>query len=433
MGAQCTTPLVQEALEERFDNIETTGLPNLLAKTQESVGKDQKLLELDRSDDSTITDSTTSESGDSLEPAPSSSTHERDSEKSALGRGSEQTSLEDKELAPSASIKGTVAEALRLFQKKDDVVGACSILRKVQAKLGTHADGMAEWREIVNSSPVRQLLVELGKVRDIGHACCSQGEQWACAFKSPKGDQSLHVFVDSKTPSVLQYRLHVGFPVKLTNALAVAAEVELSTNWNSFLVGVPEVLSRTGCTRYVAKSQISLMGGFIKIESLDEIRRYIDEEAGIVTESLESVEADHPMYCKPSRGYKRAQTCVKSVWVACGSTDTMLLQAGKLTMPFACTKSMVSMLAGLVAKHILAGLVKQCMRTKAPGNPWEDALRKDTFGFYARLDRCAQSSASQSRRPTADHVTCSTEDIASFVERCQLKYALSGARRRRCV
>jgi len=224
------------------------------------------------------------------------------------------------------------------------------------------------------------LNVESEKMKDIGYLCCSHDQQWACVYKNAKGDQSMHVLFDPQKPHEVQYRLHVGFPVKLTNALAIASEVELSSHWNSFLVDTPVVLARTGGTRMVVKSQISVMLGFIKNDSLDEIRRYIDEEGGIVYESMSSLDENHPLYTKPRRGFKRTETHVKSLWVACGPDHTMLLQNGRLTLPFQCTKTLLTSLAGLVGKLILAGLVKNALRTVEPGNPWEEALAKEHPG-----------------------------------------------------
>merc|ERR1711865_951105 len=98
---------------------------------------------------------------------------------------------------------------------------------------------------------VKKLLSEYEKMRDIGRTCCTGGEQWVSVYKNAGGDQSLDVCFDSKTPNLVQYRLNVGFPVKLTNALAIASEVELSKHWNAFLVDTPQVLSRTGSTRMI--------------------------------------------------------------------------------------------------------------------------------------------------------------------------------------
>lgn len=231
----------------------------------------------------------------------------------------------------------------------------------------------------------------------------------------------MYVCFDPNTPNLVQYRLNVAFPVKLTNALAIANEAELSKHWNSFLVDTPKVLSRTGSTRMVVESRIALLMGFIKNESLDEVVRYVDEEAGIVAESLCTVEESSPMYFKPRAGFKRTDASVKSLWIACGPDHSQLIQTGCLALPFNCTKSMLTTIASLVGKYLLAGLVKNAMRTVEPGNPWEATLKEDSHGFYRRLDRCVQSSASLKRCPKVGKpVSCEPTEIASFFERYQL-------------
>jgi len=446
MGAQCSAPPAQDVFEQcTFESDAKHVMAPSAFQDEAQSGKDQTCFDT-WTEDSTRADDSHS-GGDPLEPAWEPEPDEyplliegcrydvrrfgtlgtEDTSTLDGGENLKQVSvIAERELgsgphASVESIQADIEESLRLYEEDDDVIGACSMLAKVQAALQTQSGGSKKWRATVDIPCIRRLISELELLKGIGRACCSHDQQWACVYKNAGGDQSLHVCFDSKNPYCLQYRLHVGFPVKLTNALAIASEVELSSHWNSFLVGPPQVLSRKGCTRMVVASQISVMLGCIKNESLDEIRRYVDEEAGIVAESMCTLGEDSPLYYKPKGGFKRADCTIKSLWVACGPEHTTLMQHGCLKLPFQCTKTMLTTLAGLVGKYLLAGLVRNALRTVEPGNPWEDVLSKDPHGFYRQLDRCVLSEASQSRCPSSGLVSSSSSEISSLLDRRQLQ------------
>lgn len=225
---------------------------------------------------------------------------------------------------------------------------------------------------------------------------------------------------DPAEPYLVQYRLNLVFPVKLTNAFAIGNEIELAPLWNSFLTDTPEVLSRTKSMYMVVSSKLSALGGMVKNESLDEIRRYIDEDAGIVVESISTVDEKHPLHRKPSRGYKRTDNTIRSVWAACGPEHSVFRSVGSLALPFQSSKRMLTTLGGLVGKYVLAGLIRNAMRSLEPGSPWENALVKDTNGFYARLDRCVRSEASERRRPLSGSVSCDMDELCALLERNHL-------------
>jgi len=293
----------------------------------------------------------------------------------------------------------------------------------LQASLQARPGGIDEWKAIVDTPLVRQLTADLEKMRAIGHACCSDDQDWFNIYKNATENQSMAACLDPNNPYALQYRLEMVLPVKLANALAITSEIELTSHWNSFLVSDPTVVSRTKGTSMTVRAQTSAMMGLIKNESLDEIHRYIDEEAGIVAEHMCSVQEGNPLYSKPSRGFKRTQTKIESLWVACGPHHTLLRQTGTLELPFKLTKYLLQSLTGLVAKYILSGLIKTSNRSLEPGNPWEEAMAKDANDFYRRLDRCSQSEASQRRRPISGRVSCDASELSSFLNRHQLPQA----------
>lgn len=321
----------------------------------------------------------------------------------------------------SRSPSALVSLAHRCFEVDGDAVAAFRILAKLQASLHAQSGGIDEWNTIVNTPDVKQLIAECDKMRAIGHACCSSGQDWVTVYKNANEHQTLEACFDSQNPYALQYRLQMVFPVNLKNALAVTSEIELQSHWNSFLVGPPTVLQRTKGMRMIVTSQCSALMGMIRNEALDDITRYVDEEAGLVAEHLCSVQENSPMYSQPSHGFKRTQTHIQNVWVACGSDHTILRQNGKLTSPIPLTKTLLNTIAGLVGKYILSGLIRNANRSLEPGNPWEEAMKQDVNDFYCRLDRCVQSTASQKRCHTAGHVSCDASELSALLDRHKLQ------------
>jgi len=116
----------------------------------------------------------------------------------------------------------------------------------------------------------------------------------------------------------------------------------------------------------VVSSRLSALGGMVKNESLDEIRRYIDEDAGIVVESISTVDDKHPLHRKPSRGYKRTDNTIRSVWAACGPEHSVFRSVGSLALPFQSSKRMLTTLGGLVGKYVLDGSLEKLQLIGCP-------------------------------------------------------------------
>jgi hypothetical protein len=136
-----------------------------------------------------------------------------------------------------------------------------------------------------------------------------------------------------------------------------------------------------------------------KIDMLNEIQRFLDVAGGVLVEYIQSCEPDHPDYVKPLAGYKRPVTSIKNVWVACGPDLTVLIQMGKLILPFPASKWVATTIGSLAGKSIVDNLVKNSMKPGQPGNAWEKFIVEDETRLYERLNACVDSDASKLRKP----------------------------------
>merc|ERR1712039_695199 len=152
----------------------------------------------------------------------------------------------------------------------------------------------------------------------------------------------------------------------------------------------------------VINYQLSILGGMNKLDILNEIRRFSDVEGGFLAEYIVSADKTHPSYREPPKGYKRPQVELKNLWAACGPSHTVLIQVGKLQLPFSVSRWVAGMLGSAAGKFIVGGLVENSMRSAVPNSPWEGFLKSDKLGLYARLDECIDSRASESRKPVKD-------------------------------
>jgi hypothetical protein len=311
-----------------------------------------------------------------------------------------------------------VQTALQTYEQQDDLFGAWQQLREIRRRLKAQPVGIAAWNSILHMEALSQLRADLRMLQELARECY-QDEKWCNVYTSADGKQRLDVSFDDDKPSQIHYRTCLDLPVKLTNAMAIGNEMELMKLWNPYLVEAPGLVCRNGGFKMIVASKISLLAGMLKNEALDDVRRYVDEEAGIVSERICSVAEGHPMYRAPSRGYKRTETSVKSVWIACGSQRTKFLQVGQLDLPISMNRRLIRSLGSLAGKYVMDSFCKTATQSTKSGSPWEDALANDIHGFYARLDRCVQSEASK-KREAAGPATCNSSDVASVFERLQL-------------
>jgi hypothetical protein len=116
-----------------------------------------------------------------------------------------------------------------------------------------------------------------------------------------------------------------------------------------------------------------------------------------MAECIDTVAEGHPQYKAPQRGYQRAVSGLKTVWVACGPHASTLILTGSVQLPFRISKRFATACGSFIGKHVVSGLVKNALRTTQPGNPWAQALEQDKFGLYSRLCACAASESSLAR------------------------------------
>jgi len=237
---------------------------------------------------------------------------------------------------------------------------------------------------------------------EVGNACFADRGEWFQAYEDSTKTRSIHVFIDPADGRQVSYRVRVQIPTSLRNVVAVANEVELLPEWNKLVTGPPEIVGRRTAHYLVLNYQMSFLGGFKKVDICNEIYRFSDVRGGFVAEHIETVPEGHPNYRAPKVGCVRPKTLLRNVWVACGPEQTVFIQAGKLTTPFAIPSWLVSKLGSIAGRSILDGLVRSSLQSSVPGNPWEELLTADRLGLYSRISECIASQDSQARRPPAD-------------------------------
>lgn len=286
-------------------------------------------------------------------------------------------------------------EIRRLVDVEYDIVEAATQMQRLADKLL----GTPSWVSIQASALHRRLASRLKLFLGIGTACFNEGGDWFCIYDNAQEGQSIHARFDAQDSTLVHYRVRAQINAPLSSAMAVANEVQLMQNWNKLCESEPKTLGNRTAHYMVLNYQMSALAGLYKLDILNEIRRFTDPEGGFMAEYVASVNKGHPCYNEPSRGYSRPQTELQSVWSACGPEHTLLIQAGKLKLPFSIGKWLGSKLGGIAGKFLVGGLVQNALRAAEPNSPWQPMLQADTLGLYASLKRCEKSAPSQSRQP----------------------------------
>lgn len=321
-------------------------------------------------------------------------------------------------LRSSRTTEELLAHVQRLVEVESDVFAAEALLISFEAKIGSGP----EWSKITSSSIFQGFAKKLRLFRAIGEACCSQAHDWFAVFKD--GPSSIHGCIDPQDKSVLMYRVRAQIPTKITNVMAVINETQLLPEWNTLVTKEPEVVGRRTALHLRMNYQMSMASGMFKLDMLDEVTRFLDPEGGFLAEFASSVLPGDEHYKEPAPGHERVETEIKSVWIPCGSDNTVLIQVGRLCLPFELSEWVVRTLGSFAGRFILGGLMKNSLRLTKPGNPWEHLLEEDKTGFYARLESCIGSSASKSRCTAVD--TIGPFDMAIFFQNHQIKQVVPG-------
>jgi len=293
-----------------------------------------------------------------------------------------------------------IDKVIDLVDIEYDIIHAESVLAELEALMRSN-NRVAAWETLLKDDLFARFKRKLEHFLDAGRSCFDLKGDWFCAYEDNDKTRSIHGWIDPSDKKKLHYKIYAQIPTNLANVLAIANEVELMPEWNTLVVGKPEVIGRRTAHYMILNYQMSLLGGMQKLDILNEIRRFSDPSGGFVAEYIQTVPEGHPAHKAASSGYKRPKQLVKNMWVACGPNHTVLIQAGKLDLPISITQWWACKIAGVIGRLLIGGLVKNSMRPSDPSSPWAEPVREDRLGLYTRLQECVQSAESSGRAPKA--------------------------------
>jgi len=301
-------------------------------------------------------------------------------------------------------VEAVLDEVERLVDVSYDVLKAEELLAALEEHLGSNSK---LWEDILERPFFDRFKRKLDIYTKVGQAVCKATDDWFCVYHDQSWTQTIYGCIDKDNNKCLHYRVTVHIPTSLTNVMAIGNEVELLPTWNTLVINEPSVIGRRTAHYMVLNYQMSILGGMYKVDILNEIRRFSDPEGGYLAEYIESAGNDHPCYKPTLNGYKRPDTKLQNIWIACGPKQTTLVQVGKVVLPFTATKWLASTVGSLAGRFIVGGLVKNSMRSAEPGNPWEERLAQDVYGLYERMSECVNGAGSgaRSRRKTSMSAT----------------------------
>jgi hypothetical protein len=323
----------------------------------------------------------------------------------------EEAEIAEIEAAKEEHKKEMLEVVAKLVDRDYDILPAEMLLAEVEKLIGQERFA----NEVLNSDLFERFARKLDFFYDVGISCSEQQDDWIELYNGEKGAQLITGLIDPDDSTVVHYAVRCEIPSSITNVLAVANEIHLMPKWNSLVVGEPLVIGRRTAHYFVLNYQMSALGGMYKVETLNEIRRFSDQAGGYMVEYVTSVAPDHPSYKEPKKGFKRMQTLLKNVFIACGPEHTVLLQRGKLKLPFSATKWVAKTIGGVAGKFIVGGLVANSAMAAKPGNDWEAPIKEDKYGLYYRLSELIAGEQSVKRDPkNSEDGKIAAYDVASF-------------------
>uniref|UniRef100_A0A7S2L2M0 START domain-containing protein n=1 Tax=Zooxanthella nutricula TaxID=1333877 RepID=A0A7S2L2M0_9DINO len=248
-----------------------------------------------------------------------------------------------------------------------------------------------EWAEFQETELYLRFSARLEQFYNIGRMCCLETDEWQVALEDQSRGLRFECMQSRHDRSSVLFRARLVVPTKIATAVAVANELHLLPKWNSFLSSPPERLGPTSPFSAVVNYQMSLFGGWCKFDVLSEVRRFVDPEVGFLAEAVDPVPAGHSLHRGPKARHARLDSRLARLWVAVGSEETVLVQAGRMRLPVAMHQSVTIALARTAVRGLLAAYRRRAETAGQPGSPWESALQADEHGLYALLDRCAHS------------------------------------------
>lgn len=309
----------------------------------------------------------------------------------------------------------------RLVDQAYDILPAEMMLTEIEKLIG----GERFANDILPSDLFARFARKLDYFYDVGIACSESQSDWMEVYNGDNGRQLITGVIDADDPCVLHYCVHCEIPASLTQVMAVANEIQLMPTWNSLVTKVPEIIGNRTAHYMVINYQMSALMGMYKVDALNEIRRFSDADGGFLVEYATSVAEDHPSYQEPLPGYKRMQTLIKNVFVACGPESTVLIQRGRIKLGTPLSKWVAKKIGGVAGSFIVGGLVTNSQQACKPGNPWEALMKEDTHGLYGRLDELVNSEASQRRNPKTKDRRAAAWDVEGFFNKRRFHRASS--------
>jgi len=311
-------------------------------------------------------------------------------------------------------VKALVTDDFRILEAE-------ALVTQLQADLTRQGDE-DEWEDVKSDPLVQRLMRYWEMYADIGRGVTDRGDSWFPLWQGKIGgfDQTLEAQIDPNDcdQKTVRYRAALTFPAPLSQVLAVGNEIELQPHWQPLLLRPPEALGKRTAEYFVSHGQMSFLGGLYKVDTLNEIKRFIHTKGGFLAEYISTLPDTDPLHFKTPAGFRRPDTTqIMNLWLACGPKRTMMVQAGLLKLPLTATKWLISSIGSVAGKNILDGLVRNCLKAAEPGSIWEKPYLDDVHGFYAKLKKCEQAELSQNRGKSSQEGAEALSNIENFFQR----------------
>lgn len=272
-----------------------------------------------------------------------------------------------------------------------DVLAAEELVGELKSRMSRE-----EWAEFQDEEVMKCFRSRLEQFYGIGTSCCLETDEWFVAFVDRQRGAKLECMFASSEPKVW-YRLHIALPASMPRAAAISCELHLLPSWNPGLSKTPVRVGEHSAFSAVIGYSSSWYGGLYKVDILSEVQRFVDSEAGFMAEATTPVAEGHSSYIPPAKGHARLDSSFKRLWIAVGSSETVVIQAGSVELPFAANRSLISLMAQTTGRRMFSRIRQAAARAMKPGSPWEPAIEADSQGLYEVLGRCASSEGSRQR------------------------------------
>lgn len=317
-------------------------------------------------------------------------------------------------LALSPATKEALVEISRLVDEEHLVPQAERELDTLNTALCASAHD--EFATVLQSPQLRTYMENQALYCRAGLSMCERRDGWFTIYKDSEGMQHVESRLDESNPRRVAYRISFNLPSSLSKAMLICNEVELSHLWQKYLLDAPKVLGKKSACRYVVHSQMAFFGGLYKGDTLNEIKRFVDTEQGIMVETIKSVEESNPQFFAVPSGFRRASVDIQNLWVSCGPSRTLVIQNGDLHLPVSMPRWVLMSIGMLLARGIMDSLRRSITRVNdEANNPWASCYKTDACGLYALLQKAEQAPKSLQRATVKPQMDESSEILAELL------------------